>query len=114
MTTTNTWLQDHDQAHLALVLLFEGCDLAYTTTDDVSGIATAYGATDWTNFNPGLYLTGTVTQEIKLFDPQLDVGGMTFQIMDTDGDFASTVLYNDGNGVKTRLTSTLAAGDAAS
>jgi hypothetical protein len=114
VSTTNEWLQQYDVARVALVLVFDGVDLAYTTTEDTSGIATAYSSTDWTNFNPGLFMAGEVSQEIDWLDSQIDMSDMTFRVLDTDGDFVRNVIWNDGNGYKTRLTSTVTAGSTSS
>ena len=115
MATTTTWLETKDSTRLALVLVFDGADLAYTTTDDTSGIATAWAATDHTNFRPGLHRVGEVGQSIELFEPKINLSTLGFKVddaIDTSArdDFASNVIYNDGQGNKTYLTAEIGAG----
>lgn len=110
MATTSTWLQQENATRLALSLLFEGVDLGYTTADTASEMATAYAATDWTNFKSHLNIVGETASEINLFDPKITPNTVTFVVTDVDGTFIDKFLYNDGNGNKTRLTARYGAG----
>lgn len=102
MATTNDWLQTADSSELAFTLLFDGYDLAYTTTSDTAGIDTAL-PTDFTNVKSGLMLSGNIDQSIEPFKPSINVDRMSFRIVDQDGTLRNIFLGEQTTVNKTRL-----------
>ncbi len=92
MVTTPAWLEANDQGEYALVAVFDGVDLGYTTTSDLTGINTAYAATDWGNIRSGLMVVGSISQRIDLFEPKLPSDRIQISILDHDAALAETLL----------------------
>ena len=98
MTITSAEMAGDDAPRLALVLLFEGVDLAITNTNDVAGIAESWsGATEWTNFRGGLHSTGTIHNRAQPFDAEIQVPELTFEIIDDDLDTLARLMLRTAN-----------------
>lgn len=82
----------------AYVAIFEGVGLAFTTTDDVEGIAAAWRDSDWQTFaaskSPadttaewftGLFYPRDFKQEIDPFTPKIGAEGVSFRVLDPLG-----------------------------
>lgn len=110
MATTNTWLTTENEARICFVLAFEGYDLAFTTHNTPSELATAWSATDWTTFKSGLHIIGETGQEITIFDPKVNPDNLTFRCLD-DGNVLSGRLLREADSSinKTYLTASLTA-----
>lgn len=118
-TETQTWLERYSDAKLAFTLVFDGYDLAFTTVDDVTAIASAFSGDgapweDVTNIKTGLHLAGEMRQQIELFTPDVKAGTLDFTITeDNAGDLA--LMFRAGfseSASKTFLTGDVDAGDA--
>jgi hypothetical protein len=69
----------------ALVLLFEGYNLAYTTHSDASGLQTAWAATSpWTVVKGGLEMPSGLRSDMSPFSSQISMEGMSLSIVDHD------------------------------
>lgn len=92
MTTTNAWLQAQPHVALQMSLVFDGLDLVYTTAQDTSAIVTAFSGTDWTTVKQGLFVAGSVRQQIEAFAPRIQTSKMSFRIADVDGSLARQMM----------------------
>lgn len=92
MSTTSAWLQAQYHGEYAFVLAIDGYNVLFTTTDDVSGIATAWTGTDWTNVKSGLDLIGAIGQSITPLKPSINPRPLTFRVVDYSSFFLSTLL----------------------
>ncbi len=112
MATTAAWLQSEDYAHLAFTLVFEGYNLAYTTADVTSEMATAWSGTDWTTFKNGLDMVGETRQEIEPFNPRVAPDSLTFRLVDYDGTLRQLLLApNNSSSDSTLLEQNMDAND---
>lgn len=72
-----------DVQHWAWVLLIEGYNLGFTTSDEVAALDTAWTAvSEWTAIYGGLGMIGDVSYSAFPFDSSVDMPGMTFEITD--------------------------------
>lgn len=102
--TTTSWLQSEQWANVAIVLVVDGYNYIATTTDDTTGIATAWAATDWTVVKPGLNIIGTVSESLELFDPSIETSSLTFSLLDVDDTLIGSVLAQRAYTASTYLT----------
>jgi len=92
-SSTFAYLRAHDQATLAFVLLFDGLDLAYTTSDESAAIQTALSTATgnrWSVVKPGLDYPGAISQRIDLFKPGFEIESLGLRILDSDDTLLST------------------------
>ncbi len=110
MTTTLEWLQQQDHGEVALVAVFDGVDMAYTTTSDTTGIATAWAADDHTSFKTGMKLIGTEHHEVVPFQPDIEVSRIQLKIVDDESNTLWVALTRNELNCTTAetLTATLA------
>lgn len=85
MVTTAAALATYSANQVCYVLAFEGLNLLLTDTSDTAGIVTAWAATDWTTAYQGLEKPGSISQEINLFERELQADGQTFRFLDSNG-----------------------------
>lgn len=113
MATTTAWLQDNEHAELAWVLVFDGVDLIFTTSDDTSGIAAAWSGTDWSTVKSGLEVPrGTIQQSIGIFDPTTKPDSLTIDIVDAADTFVDNgLLGRPSDMAETHLTSSIDSDD---
>lgn len=110
MTTTESWLQTKRDAEVAFVLVFDGINLIHTSSSDVSGIQTAWAATDWTTVKSGLDIISSTGQSINLFEPEIAADDVSLSIVDYDGTVSSNFFRTvNSSGNETFLTASLAA-----
>ena len=86
-TAAASWLQAHDWADLAFVLVFEGVDLLFTTHSDVTGLRTAWAAATgnrWSTLRGGLLIGGELGADMTCFNAQVSPSSATFTIVDVD------------------------------
>jgi hypothetical protein len=95
-TATSASLSN-DRQHLAFVLLIEGYDLGFCTSDEVAALDTAWSAaSEWTAIHGGLHMIGEVTHSAYPFDSSVDMPGMTFEITDA-GDVLLPVAFRESS-----------------
>lgn len=115
-TAAASWLATSDWAEIGFVLLFEGYDLAYCTHSDVSGLQTAWNVATggrWSVMKGGLELVGTIAQEFRIFNAQINPTSMTFTLLDYDDTLIGT-MFADANtsALKVDLLNSIDADDA--
>lgn len=85
MSASADWLATKDYADVALTILVEGLDLGYTTSDDASGLSAAWATvSEFATVRSGLQIAGTVSQEVNIFDAQIQPSSLTFTVVDQD------------------------------
>lgn len=102
MTTTSSWFQNKDHARAGLVLVIEGTDLIYTTIVDRTAIKTAWAGTDWAavTWRGGLKISGSMSQGVELFNPEIKPDSLVFSIADevgSDTNLAQTLIRMASN-----------------
>jgi hypothetical protein len=98
--------RSHDLAH---VLVIDGLTVAFTTHDDVSGLATAWSKT----MKDGLEITGAVERSVQLFAAKVDPTSMAFTILDY-GDNLLPLMFGESRTdiARTWITRTMPADSA--
>lgn len=93
---------------LAFVILIEGIDIAFTTSEDVDGISTAWAGTDWdpsdVSWQPTAFLPGAWSQQIELFNPKIRADSLSFRVLDRRDYLAKLILGANAQNARTYLT----------
>lgn len=123
MATTSSTFQNSDFVKFGFVLAIEGTELIYTSIADANsagadGIKAAWAGTDWASvtWRGGLEISGTMSQAVELFDPELKPDTLTFKLssdeVGSDTNIAQTLLrMASSNAVWTHLDANMDAND---
>lgn len=115
MSSTPTWVTTYDHGTFAFLLVFDGVDLAFTTSDDVSGVETALdtdSSSMWTVCYGGLEYPGEIGQSISPFAAKIEVPALSLTVTDSD-DVLLGYLFGEASAAnKTRLTTAVDCDDA--
>ena len=115
MATTINRLKNETFSRLAWSVVIEGLYDAYTTLTAAQA-ATVFATTEWSaaaQWHTGLKLVGSIGQEIKLFDPRIEVDSLDIQIVDVDNTVRTSLLrINSTAAFKTFVTVNLPAAAA--
>lgn len=98
-TSTASYIQTNSSAEVALVLLFDGLDIAFTNHSDTTGLSSAYNtatAGQWTTVRGGLSVSGAVERSVRLLDAQIDSSQLSFSILDSS-DALSPLMFGEAN-----------------
>lgn len=109
MTATSDWLESEAMADVAFVLAIDGLGLAYTTHNDVTGLAAAWDDHDIA-VKGGLKIQGAILRSIELFDAKIKPSSLTFQILDVESDLFPLMFGRGRTDIKrTRMVETATA-----
>lgn len=109
--TTAEELQVSKSTRIAYVILVEGIGIAFTTSEDLAGVAAAWEGTAWdaddATWLPTAFRPGSWSQKIEFFNPKIRADSLSFEIADRTDYLAGLVFGNHSYDARTWLTADL-------
>jgi hypothetical protein len=95
--------------------VFEGYNLAYTTSEDISGVQSALNTGTgglWTTVKGGLSYPGKIESALDMFDAKIEAKGLDLEVLDVDDALISLLSREaDSTIARSELTTTVNATD---